>query len=305
MNIILVSGRLASARTITLTRTQIVSLAVILLVLVAGAATSLTYTLVAGRVVAGTAGEPADTGGDGMLASAPDPQVMQETVQALAVRMGQMQAQLLRLDSLGERLARLSGIKPHEFAFDQIPGRGGALHHVPQQDLTVSQLTRQLDDLSQLLALRSDQLDVLDSILMQNQLSQKLMPSMSPVDGGWFSSNFGWRIDPFNGRRALHEGVDFVAPVGTPILAAAGGVVVASEYHPEYGNMIEIDHGNNLVTRYAHASKRLVKLGDIVLGGQKIATVGSTGRSTGPHLHFEVRKGGVAVNPTRFLKAQR
>jgi murein DD-endopeptidase MepM/ murein hydrolase activator NlpD len=219
--------------------------------------------------------------------------------------MGQMQAQLLRLDSLGDRLARLSGIKPHEFAFDQIPGRGGALHHVPQQDLTLGQLTRQLDELSQLLALRSDQLDVLDSILSHNHLSQKLLPSMSPIDGGWFSSNFGWRIDPFTGRRALHEGVDFVAPVGTPILAAAGGIVVASERHPEYGNMIEIDHGNGLETRYAHAAKRLVNVGDIVLRGQKIATVGNTGRSTGPHLHFEVRNGGVAVNPTRFLKAQR
>lgn len=302
MNIILVSGKLAATRTITLTRTQIVSLALILLVLVAAAATSLTYSFVAGRVAAGGGVAAGEAEG---AAPMPDPQAMQETVQALAVRMGQMQAQLLRLDSLGDRLARLSGIKPHEFAFDQIPGRGGALHHVPQQDLTLSQLTRQLDELSHLLALRSDQLDVLDSILMQNQLSQKLMPSMSPIDGGWFSSNFGWRIDPFSGRRALHEGVDFVAPVGTPILAAAGGVVVASEYHPEYGNMVEIDHGNNLVTRYAHASKRLVKLGDVVLRGQRIATVGSTGRSTGPHLHFEVRNGGVAVNPTRFLKAQR
>lgn len=304
MNIIVVSGRLAAARTITLTRAQIVSFAGILLFLVAAAATSLTYSFVSGRLGGNPVpGTPLSQGAE----AGPDHGhgAMQETVQALAVRMGQMQAQLLRLDSLGERLARLSGIKPHEFAFDQIPGRGGALHHVPQQDLTLGQLARQLDELSHLLALRSDQMDVLDSILSQNQLSQKLLPSMSPIDGGWFSSNFGWRIDPFTGRRALHEGVDFVAPVGTPILAAAGGIVVTSELHPEYGNMIEIDHGNSLVTRYAHAAKRLVNVGDIVLRGQKIATVGNTGRSTGPHLHFEVRNGGVAVNPTRFLKAQR
>lgn len=305
MNIIVVSGRLASAKTVTLTRSQIVSLAVILLLLVAAGATSLTYSLMSKHLPAWSAGGAPAASDTGEPVAMPDPQAMQETVQALAVRLGQMQAQLLRLDSLGERLARLSGIKPHEFAFDQLPGRGGALHQVPQQDLTVTQLTRQLDELSHLLALRADQLDVLDSILMQNQLSQKLLPSMSPIDGGWFSSNFGWRIDPFTGRRAIHEGVDFVAPVGTPILAAAGGVVAASEYHPEYGNMIEIDHGNGLLTRYAHASKRLVKLGDIVLRGQKIATVGNSGRSTGPHLHFEVRNGGVAVNPTRFLKAQR
>jgi murein DD-endopeptidase MepM/ murein hydrolase activator NlpD len=304
MNIIVVSGRLAAARTITVTRAQIVSFAGILLLLVAAAATSLTYSFVSGRLGANpVVGIPISEGGTPGADHAHG--AMQETVQALAVRMGQMQAQLLRLDSLGDRLARLSGIKPHEFAFDQIPGRGGALHHVPQQDLTLGQLTRQLDELSQLLALRSDQLDVLDSILSHNHLSQKLLPSMSPIDGGWFSSNFGWRIDPFTGRRALHEGVDFVAPVGTPILAAAGGIVVASERHPEYGNMIEIDHGNGLETRYAHAAKRLVNVGDIVLRGQKIATVGNTGRSTGPHLHFEVRNGGVAVNPTRFLKAQR
>ena len=118
----------------------------------------------------------------------------------------------------------------------------------------------------------------------------------------WYSSSFGARIDPFTGKKAYHDGVDFVAELGAPIIAAAGGMVVYSGLHPEYGNMIAVDHGNNLVSRYAHASKRLVKLGQVVMQGEKIAEVGNTGRSTGPHLHFEVRHKGLPQNPLRFLK---
>ena len=120
--------------------------------------------------------------------------------------------------------------------------------------------------------------------------------------GGGYNSNYGWRIDPFTGQHSLHEGIDFAGGVGTPILAAAGGVVVYAEYHSAYGNMVEIDHGNELITRYAHASKLHVKVGEMVLRGAKIAEVGSTGRSTGTHLHFEVRQRGIAVNPAQFLQ---
>jgi murein DD-endopeptidase MepM/ murein hydrolase activator NlpD len=123
-----------------------------------------------------------------------------------------------------------------------------------------------------------------------------------PVTTKWYSSGFGVRIDPFTGRSVFHEGVDFTAAMGTPIVAAAGGVVVYSGFHSEYGNMIDVDHGNDLVSRYAHASKRMVKVGQVVVRGQKIAEVGSTGRSTGPHLHFEVRHKGLPQNPSRFLK---
>jgi murein DD-endopeptidase MepM/ murein hydrolase activator NlpD len=123
------------------------------------------------------------------------------------------------------------------------------------------------------------------------------------VPGSNLGSSFGFRIDPINGRQALHTGLDFQAPQGTPILAAAGGVVVTQEYHPAYGNMVEVDHGNELVTRYAHAHETFVKKGDIVKRGQKVATVGSTGRSTGPHLHFEVLVQGVPQDPQKFLTA--
>ena len=125
---------------------------------------------------------------------------------------------------------------------------------------------------------------------------------MLPVQGGWYSSNYGWRIDPFNGQRAFHDGIDVIAEQGTPVHAAAGGVVVYSDFHPQYGNMIEIDHGNDLITRYAHASQRLVKVGDLVLRGGKIAEVGRTGRATGTHLHFEVRQRGAPVNPAQFVR---
>ena len=131
---------------------------------------------------------------------------------------------------------------------------------------------------------------------------KKLVPTMVPVEGSWYTSNFGWRLDPFSGQQAFHEGIDFMAEQGTPVKAAAGGVVVHADYHPQYGNMIEIDHGNELITRYAHASRMLVKTGDVVLMGARIAEVGRTGRATGTHLHFKVRQRGAPQNPMQFLR---
>jgi murein DD-endopeptidase MepM/ murein hydrolase activator NlpD len=139
-------------------------------------------------------------------------------------------------------------------------------------------------------------------MLTISHAKKQLLPTELPVSVGWYSSNFGWRIDPFTGWNAFHEGMDFMAPEGEAITAAAGGVVVYAEPHPQYGNMIEIDHGNGLITRYAHASKLIAKVGDVVLRGQKIAEVGNTGRSTGTHLHFEVRQWGAPQNPARFLQ---
>jgi murein DD-endopeptidase MepM/ murein hydrolase activator NlpD len=220
----------------------------------------------------------------------------------MAARLGQMQAQLLRLDTLGDRLAKMAGFKAQELMFDQVPGRGGAVSSLPTYDLSLPELVRQVDVLTRQIEDRSEKLGLLDSILTFDGARKKLTPSALPVEGGWYSSNFGWRIDPFTGMRAFHEGVDFMAEAGTPVTAAAGGVVVFSDYHPQYGNMIEVDHGNELVTRYAHASRRLVRVGDVVLRGTRIAEVGNTGRSTGTHLHFEVRHRGAPQNPARFLR---
>lgn len=226
-----------------------------------------------------------------------------DNLNIMAAKLGQMQAQLLRLDALGERLAESTGLQPQEFMFNQTPGQGGAPSSLPAHNHSFDEFNLLLHELSQALDERADKLSVLDTLLRRDRLEKKVLPSVMPIDGSeWYSSGFGYRIDPFTGKRAFHEGVDFVAVTGTPIRAAADGIVVYSDRHPSYGNMIEIDHGGELVTRYAHASKLLVEIGEIVTSGQKIAEVGSTGRSTGPHLHFEIRHKGVPKNPSLFLK---
>lgn len=229
---------------------------------------------------------------------------LRENINTMAVKVGQLQAQLMRLDSLGERLSSLAGIKPGEFRASEMPGQGGMLI-TPTRSLSPAELQHQLDLLSKQVEARGDYLGLLESELLDDRVKRNLLPTTLPVATGWDSSSFGWRADPFTGEQAQHTGVDFTAEVGTPIVAAAGGVVIAAERHPQYGNMVDIDHGNDLVTRYAHASKLLVRPGMVVRRGQKIALVGSTGRSTGPHLHFEVRVNDVPRNPNRFLQAAR
>lgn len=224
---------------------------------------------------------------------------MRENLDVLARQLGEMQAKLTQLESLGERVSGLAGINTTEIKAK--PGRGGAL--VSGRPLSMDELQATLADLDRITSQRTDLLTVLESRLFDQKMRNMMIPTQKPVSDGNLGSSFGWRIDPITGRSALHTGLDFQADAGTPILAAAGGVVVVQEYHPEYGNMVEIDHGNDLVTRYAHASAVFVKKGDIVRRGQKIAAVGSTGRSTGAHLHFEVLVQGVPQDPQKFLLA--
>ena len=226
---------------------------------------------------------------------------MRENLDVMARRVGEMQAKIVQLEALGERVSGLAGVNPAQIK--ATPGRGGAL--VSGRPLTMQELQATLADLDQLTDQRSDLLTVVESRLFDQKMRNLMIPTQQPVQGGHIGSSFGWRIDPFTGRSALHTGLDFQADPGTTILAAAGGVVVTQEVHPAYGNMVEIDHGNNLVTRYAHASRVLVKLGDLVKRGQKIAEVGTTGRSTGPHLHFEVMVQGVPQDPQKFLASGR
>jgi murein DD-endopeptidase MepM/ murein hydrolase activator NlpD len=202
------------------------------------------------------------------------------------------------LESLGERVSGLAGIKPNE---KKNIGQGGAL--VSSQPLSSQQLLSTLNILDAQSHERTELFTALESRLFDQKMRSMMIPTQLPVLQGDLGSAFGWRIDPFTGTSALHTGLDFQANPGTPIVAAAGGVVVTQEFHPAYGNMVEIDHGNDLVTRYAHASKTHVKRGDLIKRGQKIAEVGSTGRSTGPHLHFEVWVQGVAQDPQKFLAA--
>jgi len=224
---------------------------------------------------------------------------MRENLDAMARRLGQMQARLVQLESLGERVAGLAGVNPAEVKAK--PGSGGTL--IAQRSLTAEELRAAIDRWDVASSGQIDWLTVTESRLFEQKMRKTLVPTEHPVTGVALGSAFGWRIDPITGQSALHSGLDFPADVGTPIVAAAGGVVVVSEHHPAYGNVVEVDHGNDLITRYAHSSRVLVKKGDVVRRGQKIAEVGTTGRSTGPHLHFEVLVAGVPQDPMKFLQA--
>ena len=224
---------------------------------------------------------------------------LKENLDAMARKLGDMQARLVQLDALGERVAALAGLPTPEVKAR--PGAGGPL--VLPEALSIDNMTAALDSLDILVTQRNDLLVHAEARLFTDRMRKHMLPTAQPVPGVDPGSGFGWRIDPVTGQRALHTGLDFSADVGTPILAAAGGVVVTQEFHPAYGNMVEIDHGNELITRYAHASHVVAKVGDIVKRGQRIAGVGSTGRSTGPHLHFEVWLAGVAQDPQHFLRA--
>ena len=231
---------------------------------------------------------------------------LRENLDAMAQKVGQMQAKLVKLEAMSERVSGLAGVKPDEVkqilkpatAASAAAAQGGP--YVPAGAVTLEQLNGMLDSLDVEADQRGDLFTMAESRLLESRLKALLIPNSAPVDGP-VGSGFGFRLDPFSGHSALHTGLDFPADTGTPILAAAGGMVRLTEFHPAYGNMVEIDHGNGLVTRYAHSSRVLAKAGDIVKRGQPIAAVGTTGRSTGPHLHFEVLVDGVPQDPAKFL----
>lgn len=242
---------------------------------------------------------------------------LRENLDAMATRVGEMQAKLLKLEAMSDRVSGLAGVKPEEFkpvlsaprgpapaASGAVRGAGLGGPFVPgltmNERVAMEQLHSSLVTLDERTDQTGDLFTLIESRLLEGRLAQLLVPNSAPVDGP-VGSGFGFRTDPFSGRGALHTGLDFPADIGTPILAAAGGMVVNVEVHPGYGNLVEVDHGNGLVTRYAHASKVHVKIGDLVKRGQRVADVGNTGRSTGPHLHFEVLVDNVPQNPVRFL----
>jgi murein DD-endopeptidase MepM/ murein hydrolase activator NlpD len=238
---------------------------------------------------------------------------MRENLDAMASKVGDMQARMIRLEAMGDRLTGLAGVKPDELrllqptapaasaAVNPAP-RGAGGPYLPLDHPSLETLNEAMSQLEHHIELHADVFTLTESRLFEKRLASLMLPSSRPIDAP-VGSAFGFRADPFTGRPALHTGQDFQAAPGTPILAAAGGVVTSTEWHPQYGQLLEIDHGNGLSTRYAHTSKILVKTGDIVKRGQQVAMVGNTGRSTGPHLHFEVLIDGVPQNPSRFLAA--
>jgi len=224
---------------------------------------------------------------------------LRENLDVMARQLGELQAKLQQLQSLGERVSGLAGLPAP--AIKEVAALGGPL--VASHELSMTEIQSAMVGFEQLVTQRDMSLSALESRLFDLKMKRMMIPTQKPVTFAEVGSGFGWRVDPFTGHLALHTGLDFGAAVGAPILAAAGGVVVVQTYHPEYGNMIEIDHGNDVITRYAHVSKIFVKKGDLVKRGQKIAEIGTTGRSTGPHLHFEVWVQGVPQDPQRFLTA--
>jgi len=306
LQIIVISDRLARARTVTLTTRHLLVSGLLGLVMLIGLTIGL-YALtirIAGEVRIPFLQQAIAASQQGETQKARE--FVQQNLNAMAVKLGEIQAQLTRLDALGERLSSVAGIKPQEFRLNEAPGLGGPQSTVfPAQNLSMQEFSRKLDLLSRQMENRTDLLGVLEAQMFELAVKKKLLPTILPVSGAFTynASSFGVRIDPFTGQQTMHEGIDFLADTGTTIVAAAGGVVQFAGYHPQYGNMIDIDHGNDLVTRYAHTSKVFVKEGALVKRGHRIAEVGSTGRSTGSHLHFEVRFKGAAQNPARFLFA--
>ena len=324
VNIILLSSRLKTAKTLHITPRFLVSasLAMLLLLLTLSFALSWMFIQINLPIVAELAAEEqqklaaeeqqrlaAEGQQEQQKFQLRTEEYVRDNVSSMATRLGEIQAQVLRLDSLSERIAKLSGLslpsselqsKPGKEGKDSTDGKGGPLISLVQP-LSASDLAQEIDRFSELIERRRDELTVFESQLMERRIKSALLPTLKPIEART-GSVFGLRTDPFTGVGAVHEGLDFPVETGTQIVAAAGGVVAVAEYHSQYGNMVEIDHGNDFSSRYAHMSQLDVKPGQVIKRGQRIGASGNSGRSTGPHLHFEVRYKDVAQDPARFLQ---
>jgi len=225
----------------------------------------------------------------------------QADIDALTLRIGQMQAQMLRLNALGGRLVSQSDLDKDEFDFNAVPAVGGPKDVTNRESVPLADFLNMLDQLETEMEDRDQKLSVLESLLMSRSLSERVMPSGRPVEDGWLSSRYGKRNDPFTGKQDFHKGLDFAGKKGSEVIAVGDGVVSWAGKKSGYGQLIEINHGNGYSTRYGHNQSHMVKVGDTVKKGQQIALMGSTGRSTGPHVHFEVLRNGKKVNPSGFI----
>ena len=223
-------------------------------------------------------------------------------IDALSSRIGLLQAHVMRLDALGRKLVHMARIDRGEFDFDNTPALGGP-ETVSDKVFELDEISMAIDKLSVELENREDQLIVMENLVLNENLKKEVEPSGRPIIKGWLSSYFGMRTHPMSGRREMHKGIDFAGKMGGPVIAVAKGVVTYAGKRYNYGKLVEIAHGNGYTTRYAHNSKILVSVGDTVEKGFQIAEIGSSGRSTGPHVHFEVLQNGREINPVRFIRA--
>jgi murein DD-endopeptidase MepM/ murein hydrolase activator NlpD len=237
------------------------------------------------------------------LALAESKKNTQAHINALSQRLGELQAHVYRVDALGSRLTEMAKLDKGEFNFAQAPALGGPESNMELPAANSADVIAALDALTQQLQDREQQLSILESMMLHGELQEKALPTGRPIKKGWMSSFYGVRNDPFSGKRDFHKGIDFAGKMGSDVISVAAGVVTWSGDRYGYGNMVEVDHGNGYATRYAHNSENVVKLGDKIHKGQLIAKMGSSGRSTGPHVHFEVVKNGRVVDPLKHLTA--
>lgn len=310
MNIIFISNSMAKAKTLSVFQVSAIVLALLVLPVL------LTLVLIVPQDM------PAQQGGNASKLrfsfNIGDPQ---KHLDAYAVQMGELQARIMRLDAQSERLAKLAGEKKSAAPLTKsnapslnapspnspvskpsAANRGGPL--VLSSPYTEMDLQKHIAELTARVEFETEYLSELEATLLQQSMLKGVLPNRSPIRAAFNSSSYGWRIDPFNGNKAFHEGLDFSANTGAPIFAAAGGIVSAAETMPDYGKIVIVSHGSGLETRYAHTSKILVKVGERVEKGQVVALVGNTGRSTGPHLHYEIRLNGNALDPRKYLNAR-
>jgi murein DD-endopeptidase MepM/ murein hydrolase activator NlpD len=306
MNIIFVSNNMAKAKTLSVLQVSLIALLLILLPVVI-----MLFLIVPQD---STAQQEDKSLIPSKLKHAFGINNSQKHLDAYALQLGELQARIMRLDAQSERLAKLAGEKksvsdkPAPVSSDSknaskvdAANRGGPL--VLNAPITELDLQQKITETMAKIDFDTDYLSDIEAKLLQQGVLKDMLPNSSPINAAFNSSSYGWRIDPFNGNKAFHEGLDFSADEGTPIYAAAGGIVTTAERTPDYGNIVKVDHGFGLETRYAHASKLMVKAGDRVEKGQIVALVGSTGRSTGAHLHYEIRLNGNALDPRKYLKA--
>jgi len=309
MNVILVPRSAGSGRHVSLTPRQVMLLVLVVLVALPVILGTVSYKIASSLDTTTGNRDPEYIQRQAALLTSERQRIEQARrdaeihLNALAQRLGHMQAELLRLNALGQRLARMGGLDKREFDFTSEPAMGGPEASRGMTSLTVPDFVKELERVSGQIDRKSKRLSALESNLLDKQLQAAVYPAGWPTDGGWVSSGFGLRSDPFTGRTAFHEGVDIASRFGSAIKAMGGGVVSFAGEKEGYGTALEINHGNGYVTRYAHCKTILVRVGDRITKGQEIALVGSSGRSTGPHLHFEVLRDGKAVNPSSYLKS--
>ncbi|MFC7295013.1 M23 family metallopeptidase [Marinobacter aromaticivorans] len=307
MNIILVGKSHGKSRVLALNGKTVLAFTLVVAALVVAAG----YAGYSAAVIQAEAGQPSDSELVAMWQARLDSQKaelagvqqnVQDQVDALTLRLGEIQGRLLRLDALGQRFVESGLVASDEFDFNQPAAVGGPEESLPTDSFSAPDLTRMIDELERKMQDREQQLRLLDQVSSRQKLEDELYLEGRPITWGWLSSRYGYRSDPFTGKRTWHAGVDLAGKEGSDIISVAGGVVTYASERFGYGNLVEVDHGDGLVTRYAHCKTIKVEVGDVVQKGQVLALMGSTGRSTGPHVHFEVIRNGKTENPETYIK---